>query len=134
MSDGKNIARLALARYHLQQAHDLFEKGSRGRSDLKPLLDELDKELPDVAELSKIGKTYEEAVRSYEYFQELQRICNPEERYETVTQPTMVVKLPVGSPYKEVKLTLPPQEEIYKRVMIRSQEIKDGKPYKGYGL
>ena len=92
MSDGKNLARLALARYHLQQAYDLFEEGSRGRSDLKPLMDELDKELPDVAELLKIGKTYEEAVRSYEYFQELQGICYPEEKYETVTQTTNINK------------------------------------------
>lgn len=81
-----------MARYHLQQAFDLFEVGSRGRSDLKPLMDELDKELPDVAELLKIGKTYEEALRSYEYFQELQSIVYPEEKYETVTQTTNINK------------------------------------------
>lgn len=92
MSEERNLARLAMARYHLQQAYDLFDEGSRARFEMKPLMDEIDKELPDVAELLKIGKTYEEALRSYEYFQDLKGIVYPEDRYETVTQTTNIDK------------------------------------------
>lgn len=92
MSGEKNLARLALARYHLQQAYDLFEKGSSARYNMEPLMEQLDGFLPNVVELLKIGKTYEEARRSYEYFQELQSIVYPEDRYETVTQTTNIDK------------------------------------------
>lgn len=93
MSGGKNLARLALARYHLQQAYDLFDEGSSARYNMEPLMEQLDRFLPNyVAEVLRIEKAYEEALRSYEYFQNLQEILHPIDRYETVTQTTNIDK------------------------------------------
>lgn len=90
MVDSKNLVKLAMARYYLQQAHDLFEEGSRGRSDIKPLMNEIDATLPGVTAFLKADKTYEEAVYSYKFFQDLKEKLNPPDKYETITQTTNI--------------------------------------------